>query len=304
MLASSRSLLAAVGIAASLLAPACHSAASVILDLPEPEPRAAEADPSAAQQVAVQVERGPLPIELTDSPDTMLAMLPRDNAGGVDWVAAVHDGVVDPRPSLPGEEDDASSGFGYDFYFGEMETYFPHSSHVAWVECTSCHPAIYRNREIDTSMSDIAAGESCGRCHGTVAFAAEVCERCHPAAALPEGRLTAQLENDIVFTRDTTTENAQDMTSLVPSIFPHWRHRIEFACSACHPKLFAMESGANVITMDDMQMGENCGTCHNGGTAFGVMSCTRCHREPPGPIVAPASDVIETPAEPGEGGAG
>ena len=307
MLANSRRLVVLAGMVTGLFAPACQSAASVILDLPEPVPEQIDQDSAALamQQRAAQEERGPLPIELAESPDTMLAMLPRDNAGGVDWVAAVHDGVVDPRMSLPGEEE-TEPGFGFDFYFGEMETYFPHSAHVEWVECTSCHPAIYRNRDIETSMSEIAAGESCGQCHGSVAFAAEVCERCHPAAALPAGRLTARLENDIVFTRDTTTENAQEMTSLVPSIFPHWRHRIEFACSACHPSLFAMEAGANVITMDRMQMGENCGTCHNSETAFGVMSCVRCHREPPEPVVAPllSGDAEPGETQPDEGGTG
>jgi c(7)-type cytochrome triheme protein len=288
-----------LALVASLLGSACHSAASVILDLPEPEPEQVEEDPAAlalAQQAAVQQERAPLPIELTESPDTMLSMLPRAAAGDVDWVEAIQEGVIDPRRSPPGEEE-TDPGFGFDFYFGEMETFFPHSSHVAWVECTSCHPAIYRSRDIKTSMAEIGAGESCGECHGTVAFSVNVCERCHPAAALPAGRFTAQFENDIVFTRDTTTENAQEMTSLVPSIFPHWRHRIEFACSACHSELFAMEAGANVITMDAMQMGENCGTCHDSETAFGVMSCPRCHRDPPDAIVAPAvSEDLPDPA--------
>jgi c(7)-type cytochrome triheme protein len=215
----------------------------------------------------------------------------------VDWVAAVHQGVVDPRRAVPGAESKEPGAFGFDFYFGEMETWFPHSSHVEWLDCTSCHGPIYRTREIDTSMAEIAAGESCGACHGTIAFAADVCERCHPAAALPEGRLTAKLENDLVFVRDTTTTNAQDMTSLAPSIFPHWRHRIEYACSACHPSLFPMEAGASEILMDDMQMGGTCGACHNGETAFGVMSCQRCHREPPEAIVAPEPAEEAPPQE-------
>jgi hypothetical protein len=61
-----------------------------------------------------------------------------------------------------------------------------------------------------------------------------------------------------------------------------------------------MEAGANVITMDAMQMGENCGTCHNGETAFGVMSCVRCHQEPPDPIVAPAAAEASADGTPDE----
>ena len=37
---------------------------------------------------------------------------------------------------------------------------------------------------------------------------------------------------------------------------------------------------------DEMQAGENCGSCHDGSTAFGVMECTRCHIEPPEPVIA------------------
>jgi c(7)-type cytochrome triheme protein len=287
-----RALVLVLAVAASL---GCHSAASVILDLPEPTPEADDAAVTAAQQAAARrvadTVRVAPPIELTDDPDSMLALLPRAPAGDIDWSAALRDGVVDPRRSLPGRRGAPVGGFAYDFYFGEMETYFPHSSHADWAGCQACHPAIYRSREIKTSMAEIGEGESCGRCHGTVAFAVDVCERCHPAAALPEGRKKAVFANDLVFARDTTTDAAREMSSLPPSIFPHWRHRIEFACTACHPEPFAMRAGASVITMERMQMGENCGACHDSETAFGVMQCDRCHTDPPEPVVEPEIDA-------------
>lgn len=67
-----------------------------------------------------------------------------------------------------------------------------------------------------------------------------------------------------------------------PVVFPHWRHRVRFKCSACHPDLFEMKKGSNPITMDALRQGEFCAKCHNGETAFEVTfdSCTRCHVQP------------------------
>ena len=69
--------------------------------------------------------------------------------------------------------------------------------------------------------------------------------------------------------------------SIEPSIFPHWVHRARYRCYVCHPAPFAMELGANPITMDAINNGEYCGMCHNGRIAFNVefQSCARCHRQ-------------------------
>jgi c(7)-type cytochrome triheme protein len=32
-----------------------------------------------------------------------------------------------------------------------------------------------------------------------------------------------------------------------------------------------------VATMDDMEIGQSCGACHNGEKAFGVENCDPCH---------------------------
>ena len=60
-----------------------------------------------------------------------------------------------------------------------------------------------------------------------------------------------------------------------------------------------MRAGETVVTMDEMQAGDNCGSCHDGTTAFGVMECTRCHIEPPDPVVAvpPAEEAAGEGAE-------
>jgi len=65
-----------------------------------------------------------------------------------------------------------------------------------------------------------------------------------------------------------------------PAVFPHWRHRIRFKCSACHPQIFEMKKGANNITMNAIREGKFCAECHNGNVAFEVsfQSCYRCHK--------------------------
>ncbi|OGP14073.1 MAG: hypothetical protein A2054_03105 [Deltaproteobacteria bacterium GWA2_55_10] len=64
---------------------------------------------------------------------------------------------------------------------------------------------------------------------------------------------------------------------LSPVIFPHWVHRINFECKACHPALFPMKK-TNSITMTPIFEGRLCGECHNGKIAFDAAeSCERCH---------------------------
>jgi len=66
-----------------------------------------------------------------------------------------------------------------------------------------------------------------------------------------------------------------------PAIFPHAMHRIAYKCAACHDKLFSMKAGSTPVTMDAIQQGKSCGTCHNGILAFGsnFTTCSRCHRD-------------------------
>ncbi len=77
-------------------------------------------------------------------------------------------------------------------------------------------------------------------------------------------------------------EGSMSVDSLPASIFPHWIHRVNFRCDACHNRLFQMELGATEITMDMMREGGSCGTCHNGEIAFPVLleTCDRCHVPP------------------------
>lgn len=260
---------------ATLGASACGSAAGVILDLPENSPQAnavVEGETTAPPAVEKAPQEVPSAIESILDPDSVLALLPKHQSGQIDWSMAIRDSTIRPRAALPNEATSPTSNFGFDFYFGAFETYFPHSSHTAWLTCGSCHPAIFRQRGLKTSMQEISEGETCGACHGVVAFSLDACERCHTSLEAPAERLTPSLSPEYRIKREDDGEK-----SFPPSIFPHGVHRIRYTCGACHPVLFNMEPGSNEITMESMRTGENCGTCHNDAIAFGVMACGRCH---------------------------
>jgi c(7)-type cytochrome triheme protein len=80
---------------------------------------------------------------------------------------------------------------------------------------------------------------------------------------------------DIVFKR-----NGSGVDDVPPALFPHFLHRIQFKCYVCHEAIFEMKAGANAISMEAIQAGKFCGTCHNGKTAFQATfdACPRCHR--------------------------
>ena len=74
-------------------------------------------------------------------------------------------------------------------------------------------------------------------------------------------------------------EDQSQITSFPPSVFPHWRHRVQYRCDACHDSLFEMKRGGTPVSMDLMKEGKVCGACHNGQVAFsdGFENCSRCH---------------------------
>lgn len=55
-------------------------------------------------------------------------------------------------------------------------------------------------------------------------------------------------------------------------------------CNDCHTKIFPMKkSPPGTYTMEKMNKGENCGTCHNGTKAFNTSdqaNCVKCHKKP------------------------
>lgn len=276
---------------------ACRAALATVLDLPPPT---AAAEPVPAPAVAAPAPGPALPaapaadsarpeIEQLLHRDSILARLPRDRAGNVDWVAAMRHGTIKPRPALPGAPAPPPDGFrfAYDFtYQGPtpmFDAYFPHSAHTEIVACQQCHPRIFPYRNTPVVMADVLQGRYCGECHGTVAFApATACERCHRQMTLPANRVQPTLLGDVTMGRvaDTAGNAGRvDVTGLPRAVFPHSVHRIRYQCKACHMDVFEPRAGANQITMRAIADGEYCGECHDGGTAFrpDISNCQRCH---------------------------
>jgi c(7)-type cytochrome triheme protein len=123
------------------------------------------------------------PVENTLIWEEALEFLPADEAGAVNWMAALNDGVIKPRAADPADRQ--AEFFKLDFNLKGpnkmFDAWFPHSSHTAWLGCKNCHGNIFPYRNNEITMAAINQGQYCGTCHGSVAFAATECKRCHLA---------------------------------------------------------------------------------------------------------------------------
>jgi len=174
---------------------ACSVASrQLFFDIPPPEEESAEpvaetdstgdqtetSDPLAFSVSGDHSERPAIEGEL----DWQIAqeMLPAHELGGVDWVAAIEQGLVKPRTGQDPAAADASA-FKMDFFIKgpapSFDAWFPHSAHTQWMGCQNCHGAVYRYKDNEFKMADVYAGKSCGTCHGKVAFPVTQCKRCH-----------------------------------------------------------------------------------------------------------------------------
>lgn len=117
-------------------------------------------------------------------PREALKVLPYDYAGNkVNWIQALREGIIQPRSNIyPGTE---TQLLDLDLIYtntGDRDfVRFPHLAHTEWLDCTNCHPKFFKKKYGATkfNMLDILYGESCGRCHGKVAFPISECNRCH-----------------------------------------------------------------------------------------------------------------------------
>ncbi|MBV2092592.1 MAG: hypothetical protein KUF72_17070 [Candidatus Thiodiazotropha sp. (ex Ctena orbiculata)] len=91
------------------------------------------------------------------------------------------------------------------------------------------------------------------------------------------GTLLTAAPGDIQYTREGG--DPEKLKSFPPSIFPHWIHRLNYRCDACHNSIFEMKTGTTTINKDVMKEGKTCAVCHNGTDAFddGFANCNRCH---------------------------
>jgi c(7)-type cytochrome triheme protein len=146
--------------------------------------------------------------------------------------------------------------------FGEAT--FSHSVHIAKTggACRSCHGKIITGKGKSVTMDEMEKGKTCGACHnGKKAFTVTAnCERCHKGGVKPK---------DIVFNIPGTT----------PATFSHAVHTAAYACKECHTKTFPYKAVVGKYTMDDMEKGKSCGTCHNGKEVFATTGdCAKCHK--------------------------
>jgi len=65
-------------------------------------------------------------------------------------------------------------------------------------------------------------------------------------------------------------------------IFSHEAHvkAASLGCQECHPKIFLNTKNHVAVTMEQMEAGKSCGSCHDGTTAFSVKGdCEKCHSQ-------------------------
>jgi len=162
----------------------------------EREIQALKRELAASQQALEQArnvaqasgDAAPAPAELATTWTEAAEVLPTDYAGQTDWVLAFETGAVAPSPGFD-PETPAQAVFDFNVQFANaadptFHVTYSHAPHTQWLSCKNCHPAVFsleRGAEPPAiTMASIKAGEYCGVCHGTVAFAAdEACARCH-----------------------------------------------------------------------------------------------------------------------------
>jgi len=138
---------------------------------------------------------------------------------------------------------------------------FDHEIHALQYNCSKCHPWIFlmSRGSVRVTMKDISNGEFCGACHdGKEAFSSSECGRCHQMQSF---------KNELTYKVDIGNV-----------AFSHLFHTAAFSCDNCHPGLFSMQKTAGRMTMDDMNGGKFCGSCHDGNVASSVADCEKCHK--------------------------
>ena len=116
-------------------------------------------------------------------------LLPKRADNSIDWTAGINSKVIALRAGIdPRDAQQAVLDLDVELTTSSNALYaaaFPHNAHTQWLSCGNCHPAIYPLKQQGepevVTMAKINAGESCGVCHGTVAFPVTACDRCHPA---------------------------------------------------------------------------------------------------------------------------
>jgi len=131
-------------------------------------------------------------LDYLQEPAAALSTLPKDGPEGnkVDWMAALNDDLIRPRTNVYPETKVRVLDIDivFDDTAGQPHVVFPHRQHTEWMDCSNCHPAIFKAKKgaNDFGMLDVLEGRYCGRCHGAVAFPLTECARCHSGKPVRE----------------------------------------------------------------------------------------------------------------------
>ena len=153
-----------------------------------PKPPAPSPAPTVAvSEVSPTPEPERPPAEKATTYAEVLATLPKDANGEIDWVQAEARRLIAPRSSLDPSAPPIEP-MDLDVVLQPKDptfkVVFPHKVHTQSIACESCHPAIFQMQKgaDPITMDKIFSGEYCGKCHGTVAFdLGSNCARCHKA---------------------------------------------------------------------------------------------------------------------------
>ena len=107
----------------------------------------------------------------------------------IDWMKALESGAIKPRRSFYTDEEflelpkNLEKPLRLQSISDRSLTIFSHKKHVAWIDCSGCHPDIFNIKKKGTqsfSMDKNLYGWFCGTCHLRVSFPMKDCSRCHP----------------------------------------------------------------------------------------------------------------------------
>lgn len=169
----------------------CNPGSPLLSDLfvPLPPPPAKVRNPPrhpppARQQPVVVVRQ-----EVVKPPEidwsSVYQGLPRDTKGVVDWMRALDEKTITPKPGIA---DDATAASTYDSeleFFNEgspeKKAMFRHTTHTQWLGCKNCHPGLFKKRSenLQFTHDDMDAGRYCGACHTKVVVVQSGCKGCH-----------------------------------------------------------------------------------------------------------------------------
>jgi c(7)-type cytochrome triheme protein len=111
--------------------------------------------------------------------------LPRDGKGVVDWMRAMSENVITPKPGIapeaqPAKVIDSEIQFVPDGNPGKAAT-FRHATHTQWLSCKNCHNAVFKKSDenLQFTHDEMEAGKYCGACHFKVVVVQNGCKGCH-----------------------------------------------------------------------------------------------------------------------------